>query len=113
SSRTPEAKEGAGTCRVRGPPNPLEASMVIRDLPGDGDARWPLLRSIQREVVERCNALQAAEDMLSALAPVERHYREEISLLQSEVSMQRRELRHVATELRLLGVDFDAEHTHI
>jgi hypothetical protein len=85
--------------------------MVLNDLPGYDDARWPLLRSIQREVVERCNALQAAEDMLNALAPVERHYREEISLLQTEVSLQRRELRHVATELRLLGIEFDAEHT--
>jgi len=87
--------------------------MVLNDLPGHDDARWPLLRSIQREVVERCTALQAAEDMLNALASVERHHREEISLLQSEVSMQRRELRHVATELRLLGIAFDAEKTHI
>ena len=77
------------------------------------DARWPLLRSIQREVVERCNALQAAEDMLNALTPVERAYREEISLLQSEVSLQRRELRHVATELRLLGISFDEEETRV
>jgi hypothetical protein len=84
--------------------------MMTNDLPEDSDARWPLLRSIQREVVERCNALQAAEDMLSALAPVQRHYRDEISLLRSEVSLQRRELRHVATELRLLGIDLNAEY---
>ena len=87
--------------------------MVLNDLPGSDDARWPLLRSIQREVVERCTALQAAEDMLNALLPVERHYREEISLLRSEVSLQRRQLRHVATELRLLGISFDEEHTRV
>jgi len=87
--------------------------MVIDNDPADGDTRWPLLRSIQREIVERCSALQAAEDMLEALAPVSRHHREEISLLQSEVSLHRRELRHVATELRLLGIRYDAEHIRV
>jgi hypothetical protein len=81
--------------------------MVTNNDPADGDSRWPLLRSIQREIVERCSALQAAEDLLNALAPVSRHHREEISLLESEVALHRRELRHVATELRLLGIRFD------
>lgn len=84
--------------------------MVTNNGPADeGDSRWPLLRSIQREIVERCSALHAAEDMLNALAPVSRHHREEISVLESEVSLHRRELRHVATELRLLGIQFDTE----
>jgi len=83
------------------------------DLPEDGDARWPLLRSIQREIVERCNALQAAEDMLDALSPVQDSHREDIASLQSEVSLHRRELRHVATELRLLGIDLEAEHIRL
>jgi hypothetical protein len=77
------------------------------------DPREPLLRAIQREIDERRGLLRQAEGMLAALAPSRHCHAEQVVRLESEVSLQRRELRQVARELSRLGLSADAEDPHM
>jgi len=73
------------------------------------DALSPLLRSIQREITERMLTLQASEERLEAFHSTRQVHPAEFARLQSEVSLQRRELRRIEGELARLGIRFDAE----
>jgi hypothetical protein len=69
----------------------------------------PLLRSIQREITERTLALRSCEERLEAFRETRQVHGAEYARLQSEVSLQRRELRRIQSELSRLGISFDAE----
>ena len=73
------------------------------------EAMLPLLSSIQLEIVDRSHHIVVLEERLEAFADTPRIHAEEIGRLQSELSTQRRELRHVAKELDRLGIEFDPE----
>jgi len=69
----------------------------------------PLLRSIQREITERTLALRSSEERLEAFRETRQVHSAEYARVQSEVSLQRRELRRIESELSRLGIRFDAE----
>jgi hypothetical protein len=69
----------------------------------------PLLRSIQREITERTLILRSSEERLEAFRETRMIHTAEFARLQSEVSLQRRELRRIESELSRLGIRFDAE----
>lgn len=69
----------------------------------------PLLRSIQREITERTVTLRSCEERLEAFRETRQVHGAEFARLQSEVSLQRRELRRIESELQRLGIRFDAE----
>lgn len=70
----------------------------------------PLLRSIQEEITERVQRIEALEGRLEAFASTRRVHAEEIAQIESELSTNRRELRRIEQELSRLGVPFDADN---
>jgi hypothetical protein len=73
------------------------------------DPLSPLLSSIQREITERTLALRASEERLEAFRSTRQFHPAEFARVQSEISLQRRELRRIESELSRLGIRFDAE----
>jgi hypothetical protein len=73
------------------------------------DALSPLLSSIQREITERTLLLRASEERLAAFSSTRQFHPAEFARVQSEISLQRRELRRIESELSRLGIRFDAE----
>ena len=69
----------------------------------------PLLSSIQREITERTLLLRASEERLEAFRSTRQFHPAEYARVQSEISLQRRELRRIESELSRLGIRFDAE----
>lgn len=76
------------------------------------DPRLPLLRAIERELVERQGCLRIGQALLAALLPSRQHHGEQVARLQAETAHQLRELRRIGGELARLGVAFDAENPH-
>ena len=73
------------------------------------DALSPLLSSIQREITERTLVLRSSEERLEAFRSTRQFHPAEFARVQSEISLQRRELRRIESELSRLGIRFDAE----
>jgi len=73
------------------------------------DPQSPLLSSIQREISERTLVLRSSEERLEAFRSTRQFHPAEYARVQSEISLQRRELRRIESELARLGIRFDAE----
>ena len=73
------------------------------------DPLSPLLSSIQREITERTLILRASEERLEAFRSTRQLHPTEFARVQSEISLQRRELRRIEGELARLGIRFDAQ----
>jgi hypothetical protein len=67
----------------------------------------PLLRAIGTEMKERGAAIRALEARIADLARNPALHRGEISVLESELSLHRRELRGVEKEMGRLGCTID------
>lgn len=70
----------------------------------------PLLRCIAQEIKERTLAITELESKLEAFAGTRRAHRDEVASLESQLSHQRLELRHVEKELANLGWERDQDH---
>ena len=67
----------------------------------------PLLRAIGKEMKERTTAIRALEARIADLARSPALNAREISVLESELSLHRRELRGVEKEMSRLGCTID------
>jgi septal ring factor EnvC (AmiA/AmiB activator) len=76
----------------------------------DAERLLPLLRSIGREIRDRSRVIDAQEERLAALSETRDEHRLEIAQIESELSLNRRELRRIERELAELGCDLDADH---
>ena len=76
------------------------------------DDMLPLLRTIQVEINDRLEEIGKLEARKAAFEPTRHVHERELARIESELSAQRRELRHVSKELARLGVAFDPEHPH-
>jgi len=77
------------------------------------DRMMPLLRSIDRELVERNRALESLEARLRFIQGSPRAARahaDEVGALEAELANQRRELRQISKEVRRLGLELDEGH---
>ena len=81
----------------------------LADLGLDIDRIQPLLRVIGREISDRTHSIQELEERLAAFSKTPRIHANEISAAESDLSLQRRELRRIQSELAHLGVAFDAQ----
>ena len=70
----------------------------------------PLLRAIGKELKERSTAIRALEARIADLARAPALHCREISVLESELSLHRRELRGVEKEMSRLGCSVDEDN---
>ena len=73
----------------------------------EAERTLPLLRSIGREASDRMREMRRIAGRIAVLFPRRRVHGEEIRRLESELSVQRRELRHARRELERLGCRLD------
>ena len=78
----------------------------------DAERMLPLLRAIGQEIRERNRAIGDLERRIADLALASALHRDEITLLESELSTHRRELRGIEKEMSRLGCSYDMDDPH-